>query len=216
MAGSTDLALRKSVLDSGSSQLEVRATGVRRIKQIALCLFVHLMAASTLVAGMPLFLCICPNGAVKPFCFASTSEQRCCCRSDSCSVSKTSCCCEGHCCSAKSARNSKDSSEGSPVPKPESVPRCCSCSANHLNDPPENVSASPKPCCTKLVVSAPSWTSPKKPVENVGSLLHPSALEAPVVSNCVIETTFRWRIDLMPHPPPIPLDRIITFQRFLI
>jgi hypothetical protein len=55
------------------------------VRRTALVALVWLTAASTLVAGLPHFDCICPNGRRKPVCFNITDK-------------KTGCCCGGSCC----------------------------------------------------------------------------------------------------------------------
>src|SRR5262245_2641030 len=55
-----------------------------------------LTAIMTLVAGLPHFSCVCPDGNVKPFCFGTSSAKSgCCCNGACCSSSEgvASCCC---------------------------------------------------------------------------------------------------------------------------
>ncbi|MHB1424310.1 MAG: hypothetical protein ACYC3I_14140 [Gemmataceae bacterium] len=45
---------------------------------------IWLTAMMTLIAGIPHFVCRCPNGNVKPFCLALLSAKTACCRDGSC------------------------------------------------------------------------------------------------------------------------------------
>jgi hypothetical protein len=56
----------------------------------------------TLIAGMPHFHCVCPDGHVKPFCLSFFSQTPCCCAGSCCASApiegnhprkQTSCCC---------------------------------------------------------------------------------------------------------------------------
>lgn len=53
-------------------------------------------AITTLVAGVPHFVCRCPNGTIKPFCLGcETKKTRSCCETDLCSTKQESVsCCE--------------------------------------------------------------------------------------------------------------------------
>jgi hypothetical protein len=55
------------------------------LRRTALVTLVWLTAASTLLAGLPHFDCVCPNGRRKPVCFNVTDKN-------------TGCCCGGSCC----------------------------------------------------------------------------------------------------------------------
>jgi hypothetical protein len=57
------------------------------IRRLLLCCLIWLTAASTLLAGVPHFECLCPNGQRKSACLGIVAKG-------------TSCCCGGACCSS--------------------------------------------------------------------------------------------------------------------
>ena len=68
---------------------------MRRLRKTATALLVWVTAASALVASTPHFVCRCPDGTVKQFCFGSTSgDSPCCCGGGKCCSSSNSSCCK--------------------------------------------------------------------------------------------------------------------------
>jgi hypothetical protein len=66
---------------------------MRYLRKTVLTFLVWATAASTLVSSTPHYVCRCPNGQVKEFCFGVVSK-------------KSTCCCSGQSCCAKSNKES--------------------------------------------------------------------------------------------------------------
>jgi hypothetical protein len=52
---------------------------MRKLRAVLVHCVVWLTAATTLLAGTPHLQCRCPNGLLKPVCFASVNVEACCC-----------------------------------------------------------------------------------------------------------------------------------------
>lgn len=84
---------------------------MRRLQNITTVLIVWTTAASTLLASVPHFVCRCPDGSIKHFCFGMQYGE-------------TSSCCTGQsCCSKKHSGGQKENSSGEHG-KPKAS--CCS------------------------------------------------------------------------------------------
>jgi hypothetical protein len=83
---------------------------MRQIRSIAAILIVWTTAISTLLAGTPHFVCRCPDGSIKHFCFGSTDGPK-------------SSCCTGDSCCPKNASNG--TREEPSAPKPRKKVPCC-------------------------------------------------------------------------------------------
>jgi hypothetical protein len=111
---------------------------MRRLRKIGLALLVGLTATSTLLAGVPHFVCHCPNGQVKSFCLSSPSTTGCCCGGACCGTHEAAgdgCCCKssnakaGGCCCCGD-RDPEDASQpandpGSHDPRLTLQHNCC-------------------------------------------------------------------------------------------
>src|SRR5438552_4027717 len=77
-------------LDSTVSNHIIKAGAImHHIRKTASSLVVWATVVSTLVGNAPHFVCRCPDGTIKPFCFGSSSkENTCCCSGGSCCCSK--------------------------------------------------------------------------------------------------------------------------------
>jgi hypothetical protein len=170
-------------------------------------------AATTLTAGMPHFTCRCPDGHVKPFCWALwLGSSKCCCdRSSCCSTTELragttagpeegseTCCC----CSHKDrdtdtsregvSRSSGDQPKGPEQPRPETAvsQACCQktlADAEVYSLNPEEVKIAPSCHAAIIQVKLPSLTA---------------------ASPCVC----LWQVCRMPPPT----DLVVTLQHLVI
>src|SRR5437016_1631382 len=84
---------------------------MHRLRKIVVAGLVWATSASMLMAATPFVVCRCPNGDIKPFCFASAKSSCCsdgkCCSTDG---GSTSCCKSksgGHSCCAPQGASDK-------------------------------------------------------------------------------------------------------------
>src|SRR6516165_5475830 len=81
------------------------------LRRTALVTLVWLTAASTLLAGLPHFDCLCPNGQRGSFCLGTATGANWCCCGGSCCVTD-----QGGCCPPTSGDNKGE---------PQQAPTCC-------------------------------------------------------------------------------------------
>lgn len=159
-------------------------------------------AVMTLIVGMPHFVCRCPNGSVKPFCFGvSTDGTGCCCGSSCCSAQAGGrcCCCENGCAS-----------------EPGQAQASAGCHGKNQGNSSQPTFHSSGNCCTKTLAQPEDSTNPPVRTEvaqdstplpfhhATGSSAH---LLLPEV-HCQIA----WEL----HFTGPPTDLVITLQHFLI
>jgi hypothetical protein len=172
------------------------------LRKTGLALLVSLTAISTLIAGMPHWVCLCPNGQVKPFCLSSPSKT-------------AKCCCNGSCCGSE-AGTEKTCQSGSSGPKAEGG--CCS--AQHEDD---ETGAAPgagftaqRNCCTKtLVLSETQLFSEAKVVSSSGvDFLKLATPEAGISHFLSVPEAPNTPWEVFRVPPPT--DLITVLQRLTI
>jgi hypothetical protein len=188
----------------------------RLARRTALVVLIWLTAASTLVAGLPHFDCVCPDGHRKSLCLGFA-------------VGETGCCCGGACCSSQGP-------EDAVAVEPESGGSCC-ChggQGNREDTPPRSAPRPARPCgaipyqadhglqltspsCVRTVVPADEAAPPAVDHSGPGfPAVQPFALPAPhpalAVSSPALSWNGSWRLS---HAPP-PSDLVITFLHLVI
>jgi hypothetical protein len=101
----------------------------------ALVALVWLTAIATVIAGMPLASCLCPNGQTKSFCFGMQKEAG-------------GCCCGGGCCATPPTMEPAEHS-------------CCSQATLVPTDDPSRVDSR---CCVQTVTQPDDRAAPETPV----------------------------------------------------
>jgi hypothetical protein len=95
------------------------------VKRIGLALLVGLTAIATVIAGMPHFVCRCPDGRVKPICFSLSSGA-------------AGCCCGGACCHSAEAGQAIAERGSAPEQVSEGCASCCfaegGCCSHHCGN----------------------------------------------------------------------------------
>jgi hypothetical protein len=152
-----------------------------------------LTAVMTLIAGIPHFTCVCPNGKIKPFCFGvAVNSSGCCCGKACCASGPSGKCCCG-------------SSGGCACPeKADKTPKS-----------PENGYQAKSSCCTKTLAEQEiSLVSTGKPTLDQAEAPAFSHDDGPLVQSWPSATTARvaWHIHLVAPPT----DLVISLQHFLI
>jgi hypothetical protein len=150
---------------------------------------VWLAAALVLFANVPHFVCQCPDGHVKPFCFGAARGSECCCGS-------------GGCCRP-------------PAPRQHAAP-CCAAS-HEPQRPPSSGSCHGANGCARTVAQAENYApttgqgTTYRPDLVVTTLLPPptSTPDGPTVAR----GSSAWRADHSLSPPP---DLVKLLQHFLI
>lgn len=185
---------------------------MKTIKKTFLTFCILLTASMTVVAGMPHFLCVCPDGSIKPFCSGPTtspnSSATCCCGGTCCSDT-SQCCCRGDCCQA----NKDHVTPGEPGPHHnDEYSRDITDSGTVAFFSSENL---PGSCCTQFLVGAsPFVTSDHGVKSNWAHCLVASFGDRPVLLTDEVSDQSRPTYRSSP-PIPVP-DLIIAFQHFLI
>lgn len=166
---------------------------------------IWLTAVMTLIAGTPHLVCRCPNGRVKPFCFALLSG-------------KNGGCCDGPCCSAFSEDDGKDLAAGASLTATVAQKTCCCCETHQDNAKNESRSDSKlgKEKCQKTLVEgivAVPAPAVKAPVQDLTAHLFVPASEFVTAqdrfgaSERLCDTPCDW---------PPPTDLVTLLQHFLI
>jgi len=159
-------------------------------------------AIMTLIAGTPHFVCRCPNGNVKPFCFAvPIGTTGCCCGGACCSSGGSSCCCAKN----GSTIGSTDERGGA----------CGEKSRDVVNTADVSLQASSK-TCTKTVAQLQDQTASSARTTSdqdcaPGAFLH-TQLQSVSMFSAEVPYRIGWHLQLVPPPT----DLVITFQHFLI
>jgi hypothetical protein len=151
-----------------------------------------LTAFMTLVAGMPHFHCVCPNGHIKPFCLSFFSQ--------------TACCCAGSCCAVPGAADEE---------RPAKQTSCCCCQASRrqAGEPDQQFHATG---CTKTLVDAEASnvTAPVRDVEqDAGTIAWVALSEISVVMPILASEAGRLTPPCHRSPPP---DLLTLLQHFNI
>jgi hypothetical protein len=194
----------------------------RFARRTALVALVWLTAASTLLAGLPHFDCVCPDGQRKPVCFGVPDRD-------------TGCCCGGCCCASKG-----QSAEGAVRAKGRDG--CCCCCQKGEGTPPEGSRPTPKgtgaspghegqaakgkagkalrvdrPRCARTLIHADDVTSSLDKAAAKGvAPLEPLALPvAHPTANCPPATPPLRDAWSPSHAPP-PTDLVITLLHLVI
>jgi hypothetical protein len=176
---------------------------MRHVRKIGPALLVGLTAISTLFAGMPHFVCRCPNGQVKPFCLSSPSTTGCCCGSACCGLAgagSESCCC----------RSSGVNAERG----------CCCCGDRGANDASEPSNdpgfSAQRNCCTRTLVTPEAQSLPESKATPTSSVDH---LASPTfemgVFHSLTPLTRASTIWLADRGPP-PADLVTVLRRLII
>jgi hypothetical protein len=166
--------------------------------------FVCLTALSTLIAGVPYFDCVCPNGNHKPFCLGVSSPQTgCCCGGSCCSSSAGKCCC----CKAQDSSPDEQSEQSC----------CCKSQQQSSTDAPAKGIRVEGSCCQKTLASNEFLSiSPTKEIAKQNSMDRffvplPQPVSVPPALAAGRRLFSSHRCDLPPPP-----DLVITLQHFLI
>lgn len=166
--------------------------------------FVWLAAVTTLVAGLPHFDCVCPNGTHKPFCLGVSSPR-------------TGCCCGGSCCSSSSGGKCCCQAQDSSADAQANQSSCCESQRKPSSETPSKGIRVNNSCCQKTAVAAefigfsPTNESAKQSMTAGFSALLPQlsfALTEPMAGS----SSFPWSC----YGLPPPTDLVITLQHFLI
>lgn len=162
-----------------------------------------LTATMTLVAGVPHFDCLCPNGRVKQLCLTwTTAKNPCCCGGACCSASGQASCCQ--------RKDAKSTSAGG-------ARLCCAAhqSSSKMASSRHTKVAAPKCCDRKLAETEPLTVSSVKataiPDQELASQI--AAFVTPVLFHSpAITLRDCWQLcSLGP-----PTDLVIVLQHFLI
>lgn len=162
--------------------------------------FVCLTAVTTLIAGLPHYDCICPNGDHKPFCLSRPVQRNgCCCGGACCSSSPGGkCCCQG----SDWGVNTKKG--------------CCQDKQPSLKEP-RSGSAVGSLCCQKTFAQSEfvAVTSAKPAAGQAFADSLSLPLPQPALVSCgpmAGRCQFSWHNYGLPPPP----DLVITLQHFVI
>jgi hypothetical protein len=165
-----------------------------RLRRTLLAVLVWLTAATTLVAGVPHFDCLCPNGDRKPFCLGLASKA-------------TSCCCGGACCGT-----------GGGASCCQAQASCCSHHKATSAKRPSNkhYQIGRTGCQRSLVLTLCAAVTPGRPTTDEGfPALRLAAVPAPAVLS-VLPIRGTWLLTWRHYRLPPPPDLIVTLQHFLI
>lgn len=185
---------------------------MRRLRRAALGFVVWLTAVSTLLGNVPHFVCHCPDGTVKSFCFGSAPA-------DSTVKNQFKCCCGGACCSQTQV------SEG--CCRAVETPAASYCCQNSDND---SRNADPEDDSPPFKGPSFSRTSCQKTLAmpDDGALIRPGAkanlnlpsyfaflaisMPGAVLSLCPARSNQDWRVSCLPPPT----DLVTVLQRLTI
>ncbi len=170
--------------------LVIIESSMNRMKRLAALLVVWLTAVSTLLAEMPRFRCLCPDGQVKQVCAAVALEKGGCG------------CCSNGCCRHTSARKAP----------PE---RSC-CAHKVVGSSTTRTSKhtqADRACCTRT--PAPGQAREARPIE---SSFQPDQLQAAMDVNPAFRpaSTTHWAALHWPFPADPPVDLVTTLGHLLI
>lgn len=171
---------------------------VRRSIQVVL---VWLTAVTTLIASVPHFNCVCPNGNQKQFCFLSLSS------------SGAGCCCGGSCCAIDSVKKCCD--QGGLAAGSQGEQTCCCCETKGQSKPqaPANDTQFDGRSCTKTLASGESVVAPAKECnEQDSSGL--SVPTSPLIPLRAVSPVPCLSMEVYQLPPPT--DLVITLKHFII
>jgi hypothetical protein len=161
-----------------------------------------LTATTLLVAAVPHFHCLCPNGQVKPFCLNLRSGP-------------TGCCCGGACCASNADGSSCCHVPGDPLDEPDADKTSCC----HSTAPTAATTAYVRTqCCTRTPQAEFIAVAPEPGPEQAS---HPSgglcllAAPAPVLAS-VSPYAHGWPLSWQSHQLPPPTNLVIALQHFLI
>jgi hypothetical protein len=162
--------------------------------------FIWLTAVTTLIAGVPHFDCLCPNGRHKPFCSGIVSSH-------------TGCCCGGSCCSSSAGKACCQAEDSSPR---RQAP-CCGDSQPPNADariPGIHVSAR---CCQKTFAQEEFvgvCLVKKSDKQNLTERFSVPLL--PLAADPTVPQVRRPLPSGLPYELPPPPDLVIALQHFLI
>jgi hypothetical protein len=160
----------------------------------------------TLIAGMPQFSCICPNGSTKPVCVSlATDSSGCCCGGGKCcspSQDGGACCCKP----VKIANADRSTHK--------------SCCEEHRSQKPDQKQGlrpeAGQKCCTKVLSPRPvTAVSYHKTVVIPKAFLEAQYPQSLALSSTWLATTYGrtlWQINLLAPPT----DLVEALQRYLI
>jgi hypothetical protein len=167
---------------------------------------VWLTAIMTLIAGMPHFSCLCPDGAVKPLCVSLTADS-------------SGCCCAGGKCCAHSRHSETGCCKATkPVEAGRSTAKSC-CAAKQNHKPAEQSAPrfqAERKCCVKTPAQPPITA-----VSYYKTVIERDVSFAPLLpQSAALSTSWRagahgpaaWQINLTAPPT----DLVDLLQRYLI
>lgn len=166
--------------------------------------FVWLTAVTTLIASVPHFHCICPNGQRKPFCFGLAS-------------SSTGCCCGGSCCSSSSGGMCCAQVQDSSADEQAEAPCCHKNRQQPSTVSPGSDSQLQGSCCNKTwttgeyAIPGPTKATAEEPSSQGFSVTPFQVAHASPDLICG-----GLRISWAHHHLPPPINLIIALQHFAI
>lgn len=164
--------------------------------------FVWLMAVTTLIASVPHFDCICPNGQRKLFCLGlPTQRPGCCCGGACCSSSGGKCCCQA-----------QDSPPGE-----QAEQTCCCCESQpHASNDTSTSGIQAKGNCCKKTLAHDEFVNPttQDAKQNLADGFSVPLLQFAPLLPAPRESHLRFSRHRYELPPPP--DLVITLQHFLI
>lgn len=173
---------------------------MHRFRKICLISIVWLTAGSTLIAGTPHFVCRCPDGTTKAFCFGSASPKSCCCHGGQCCCSTN-----GGCPGQTDSPNDQDTE----------VPPCCSSkdSASPGKDRNDDTSLD-HDCCQRELAQPQAMSAPDsdvKPDQNAIAAAPSYAVHASIeTAHTFVPRTWQF------HRMPPPTNLVITLLHLVI
>lgn len=194
-------------MPSSLTRLENReelTIAMKRIRKTLLGSLLWLTAAMTLVAGIPHFICRCPNGQTKPFCLGLSSEE-------------TPCCCEGACCasSTKEDQGSECSCCKAKATRQRAGPESSCGKDTALGRLSQDVHVSDSGC-SRTLAQPEDRTPPTQGKSLTTDIPAGASLASPVAVDASAPATPHARQLLWEghHLPPV--DLLIALQHFII
>jgi hypothetical protein len=164
-------------------------------------LLTWLTMAATLLAAVPHFDCVCPNGNRKPYCFNVSSKRN-------------SCCCGGACCSTSTAQSCCQAKQLESDGPGKGMPCCKSKQQSNTNAATSIDKVEGSRCKKTLAQGVVVIVTPK----NVTAKNSPTGastvppLDVVVLPAVLSHSLFSWNNFRLPPPT----DLIVAFQHFLV
>ena len=183
---------------------KARITRMKPVRRTVLVGFVWLTAATTLLASVPHFDCICRDGALKSFCLGF-------------STARGDCCCAGSCCLGPSSDKTLSGARDAPPTGQEQKPPCCKNKSRSSTDGASTGSQVQGKCCQKALAYsdvasvALEKTTTKQDLANVFAV--PFSDDTLASWGPTAEHVYFSR---QHSQAPPPIDLVISLQHFLI